>query len=226
MTSYNIYPPIPSAPEDPQVGYHVSTIQKKQLEERYKEKYKKYTKALNRLLTLNACASRSSVATRISSVATLSTFIGLPVSIPLGAISLAGVSISGLTTVLTKKYQKKLSKVTKLTDIITPAIAVFETCLSKALRNGKINEDEFNLLEMFHLKTMNELTGVDRKMEAENRNQCDKNLLEEINEIKKNLGTRVEWFVRCVISHVTSKMDKIYYQPKHLWKGQKAIKKL
>ena len=66
-------------------------------------------------------------------MATLSTFIGLPVSIPLGAISLAGASVSGVTTVLTKKYQKKLTKVTKLTDIITSAIAVFETCLSKAL---------------------------------------------------------------------------------------------
>ena len=64
-----------------------------------------------------------------------------------------------------------------------PAIAVFEMCLSKALRNGKINEEEFNLLQMFHLKTMNELTGVDRKMESENRNQFEKSLLEEINEI-------------------------------------------
>ena len=123
-------------------------------------------------------------------MATLSTFIGLPVSIPLGAVSLAGASVSGVTTVLTKKYQKKLSKVTKLTDIITPAIAVFETCLSEALRNGKIDEEEFNMLQTFHLKTMNELMGVDRKMEAENRNQFKKSLLEEINEIRKNLGTR------------------------------------
>ena len=30
----------------------------------------------------------------------------------------------------------------------------------------------------------------------------------------------------CVISCVTIKMDKIYYQPNHLWKGQKAVKKL
>ena len=28
-----------------------------------------------------------------------------------------------------------------------------------------------------------------------------------------------------VISYVTLKMDKIYYQPNHLWKGQKAVKK-
>ena len=30
----------------------------------------------------------------------------------------------------------------------------------------------------------------------------------------------------CVISCVTSKVDKIYYQPNHLSKGQKAIAKL
>ena len=124
-------------------------------------------------------------------MATLSTFIGLPVSIPLCAISLAGASVSGITTALTKKYQKKLTKVTKLTDIVTSAMAVSETCLSKALRNGKIDEKEFIVLQTFHLKTINELMGADCKMEAENRNQFEKSLLEEINETKKTLGTRV-----------------------------------
>ena len=122
---------------------------------------------------------------------TLSTFIRLPVSIQLGAISLTGASVSGVTTALTKKYHKKLSKVKKLTDIITSATAVFEMCFSKALRNGKIDEEEFNVLQTFHLKTMNELSDVDRKMDAENRNQFEKSLLEEINDIKKTLGTRV-----------------------------------
>ena len=140
---------------------------------------------MDQLTWLNPCSSRLSIATGISSVATLSTFIDLPLSIPLGAISLAGASVSGVTTALAKKYQKKLSKVTKLTDIIMSAIAVFETCLSKALRNGKINEEEFNVLQTFHLKTLNELSDVDRKMEAENRNQFEKSLLEEINDIKK-----------------------------------------
>ena len=80
------------------------------------------------------------MASGILSVAMLSTFIGFPVSIPLGAVSLAGASISGVATVLTKKYQKKLSKVTKLVDIVTLAISVFETSLSKALNNGEIDE--------------------------------------------------------------------------------------
>ena len=152
MTNYDIYPPIPSAPEDPQVAYHLSMIQNKQqelskLEERYKEKYEKCAKTLNRLVTLNACTSGLSIASGISSAATLSTFIDLHVSIPLGAISLAGAGLSGVTTALTKKYQKRLSKVTKLVDIITSAIAVFQMSLSKALHSGKINEEEFNMLQ-------------------------------------------------------------------------------
>ena len=65
------------------------------------------------------------MASGISSVAMLSTFISLPVSISLGAVSLAGVSVSGVATVLTKKYQKTHAKVTKLTNIFTSALAVF-----------------------------------------------------------------------------------------------------
>ena len=90
-----------------------------------------------------------------------------------------------MATALTKKYQKKLSKVKKLTDVITSAIAVFERCISKALKNGKIDEKEFHALQTFHLKMMNELTSIDCKMEAENRSQFEKSILEEINNIRK-----------------------------------------
>ena len=146
------------------------------------QEIQKYTEILDRLTWLNACSSGISVAAGISSVATFSTFIGLPVSIPLGAASLTGVIASGIISALTKKYQKKLSKVTKLTDIIIPALAIFERSLSKAMKDGKIDEEEFNSLQTFHLKTMNKLMGIDRKMAVENRNQFEKSLLEEINE--------------------------------------------
>ena len=123
---------------------------------------------------LNTCSSGISIATGISSVAMFSIFIGLPVSIPLGVASLTGAIASGIISALTKKYQKKLTKVMKLTDFITPALAVFERVVSKVLKNGKIHEEEFNTLQMLHLKTMNELTGVDCKIEVENRNQFKK----------------------------------------------------
>ena len=104
---------------------------------------------------------------------------------------MTGAIPSGIISVLTKKYQKKLKKVTKLIDIITPALAIFERVISGALKDGIINEEEFNTLQMLHLETLNELTGVDHRMEVENRSLVEKSLMEEINELKKNQGTRV-----------------------------------
>ena len=115
--------------------------------------------------------------------------LGAPVSISLGAASLTGAIASGIILVLTKKYQKKLKKVRKLIDIVTPALVVFERVISKSLKDAVINEEEFNTLQTLHLETVNELTGVDRAMEAEHRSLVEKSLLEEINNIKNNQGT-------------------------------------
>ena len=59
----------------------------------------------------------------------------------------------------------------KLVDIVT----------SRALNDGKIDEQEFGMLQTLYSKSLNELMGVDHKMEAENRNQ------EEMNDIKSTL---------------------------------------
>ena len=76
-------------------------------------------------------------------------------------------------------------------DIITPALVVFERVVFGMLKNGVIDEEESNMLQMLHLDTLNELTGVDGAMEAEHRSLVKKSLLEEINNIKKNAGTKV-----------------------------------
>ena len=198
MTECKLYPPIPSAPPDvpPQVGYHLNVVQAKRRgliakEKIFKKKYKKYNGILNRLTWLNACSSGISIATGISSVVTFDTFIRIPVSAALGAASMTGAVSSGIISVLTKTYQKKLKKVTHLTDIVTPALVVFERVVFGALKNSVIDEEEFNTLQTLHLETLNELTGVDRRMEAEHRSLVEKSLLEDINEIKKNQGTRV-----------------------------------
>ena len=196
MTEYKLYPNLPSAPpENPQVGYHPSIIQAKMQglknkEQMFKKKYEKYTKILNRLTWLNACSRRISVATGISSVATFATFVGIPVSVALGVASMTGVIASGIILVLAKKYQKKLKKVTRLIDIITPALVVFERVISGALKNGIIDEEEFNTLQTLHLETLNELMGVDCRMEVENRSLVEKSLMEEINELKKKAETK------------------------------------
>ena len=192
MTDYKLYPNLPSAPpENPQVAYHLSIIQAKQRglknkEQMFKKKYEKYTKILNRLTWLNACSSGISVATGISSVAK---FVGLPVNMVLGA-ALTGPIASGIISMLTKMYQKKLKKVTHLIDIITRATVVFDRVISVALKDGIIDEEEFNTLQTLHLETLNELTGVDHRMEAENRSRAEKSLMEEINELKKKAETK------------------------------------
>ena len=95
---------------------------------------------------LNAYLSGISIATGISSVATFSTFIRIPASAASDAASMTGAIASGIISVLTKKYQQKLKKVTHLIDIVTPALVVFERAVSGALKNGVINEEEFNML--------------------------------------------------------------------------------
>ena len=181
MTEYKLYPNLPSAPPEapPHVGYHLNVVLAKRRglidkEKMFKKKYKKYNRILNRLTWLNACSSGISIATRISSVATFATFIGIPVSAALGAASMTGAICSGIISVLTKKYQQKLKKVTCLTDIVTPALVVFERVVSGALKNGVIDEEEFNTLQTLHLETLNELAGINRRIEAEHRSLVEK----------------------------------------------------
>ena len=139
---------------------------------------------------LNACSSGIRIATGISSVATFATFIGLPVSVALGAASLTGATASGIISILTKKYQNKLKKVTRLIDILMQATVIFDRVISGALKDGTIDMEEFNTLQTLHLETLNELTGVDHRMEVENRSLVEKSLMEEINEPKKKAETK------------------------------------
>ena len=48
----------------------------------------------------------------------------------------------------------------------------------------RFDEREFQVLQELHLKVINKLSNVDCKMESEMKTQFEKNLLEEINEIK------------------------------------------
>ena len=103
---------------------------------------------------------------------------------------MTGAIASGIILMPAKKYQKKLKKVAKLIDIITPALIVFERVISGALKDGIIDEEEFNTLQTLHLETLNELMGVNCRMEAENRSLVEKSLMEEINELKKKAETK------------------------------------
>ena len=77
-------------------------------------------------------------------MATFATFVGIPVSTALGAASMTGAIASGIISVLTKKY-------------------------SGSLKDGVIDEEEFNTLQTLYLETLNELTGTDHRTEAEHK---------------------------------------------------------
>ena len=120
-------------------------------------------------------------------------------SAALGAASMTGAVSSGMISVLTKKYQKKLKKVTKSIGIIIPAFVAFERVMLHALKNGVIDKEEFNTLQTLHLETLNELTGIDHRMEAEHRSQVEKSLLEEINQVKE--GSRNKSLIACSLCY-------------------------
>ena len=82
---------------------------------------------------------------------------------------MTGAIAGGTILVLTKKYQQKLKKVTRLIDIIMPALVIFKRVVSGALKDSIIDEEECNMLQTLYLETLNELTGIDRRMEAEHR---------------------------------------------------------
>ena len=73
-----------------------------------------------------------------------------------------------------KNNQMNFAKVMKLVNIVTSALAMFETSISKALKDGKIDDPEFAMLQTFHLEALNELINVDHKTETDMRAQLQK----------------------------------------------------
>ena len=78
----------------------------------------------------------------------------------------------------------------KLIDIVMPTLVVFERVVFKSLKDGVIDEEEFNTLQTLHLETLYKLMGIDHAMKVEHRSLVEKSLLEEMNNIKKNTGTK------------------------------------
>ena len=70
---------------------------------------------------------------------------------------------------MAKKHQKKLVKVMKLVDIMRSALAVFKTSISKASNDRRVDEQEFTMLQTFHLGVLYKLVNIDHEIEAKTR---------------------------------------------------------
>ena len=196
MDEMKIYPTLPSAPDGAryQEQYHINTVQSEQkeliaLKNRYKEKQKKYRKLLDRLMLAIAGSSFFGIGAGIGGAVTGVTIVGIPLSVGLGSVTLVSAVVNGVVSVFIKKYQKKLWKVEEIQDLITQGTAVFETKTSQSLNNDTmIDENEFKLLQSLYFRVLRGISEIDRKREGENRSKFEKNLLEEVNNIKKKLN--------------------------------------
>ena len=138
----------------------------------------------------NASSSSVAIVSGIGSVATGITVVEIPVSAGLAGLGLTGSVCTGFLTALIKKYKKKTHKLMKLLDTVTSAIAVFETNISESLKNNRIDENEFRIVQEIFFNALNDLSNIDRKMGKETRTQFEKSLLDEINQIKDSLKTK------------------------------------
>ena len=193
--TFKVYPKLPTAPEDSseQDKFNTSVVNSEleeliKLKDKFNTKYEKYIKVIERLMLLNAISSSLTIGSSISLIATAATIVGISVSADLGRVALAGSISAGLTTALVKKYPKKTNKVMKLYDTAISAIAVFETSISQALNDGKIDLKEFQVLQRTYYNALEKLSSTDKKMAVETRSQFEKSLLEELQSIKKTLN--------------------------------------
>ena len=90
---------------------------------------------------------------------------------------------------ITKIYQRKVKKAARLYNVVLPALTVFENKVFEALNDGNVDQNEFKILQDLYLKVFGDLSSIDRKMQVENRNQFEKNLLEEIENIKNIMSS-------------------------------------
>ena len=154
---------------------------------KFEKKYKKYRKTISRIDKVTLTSNIVTAASGIGALATGATKLGLPVSIPLGSLAILGSFITTGSTVLSAKYDKKITKVMNLLSLTTTTLAVFERGISKALADEKIDSEEFEALQTSYYDTLDKIIQTDKKLEAEARAQFEKGMMIELVNLKKRL---------------------------------------
>ena len=148
----HIYPKLPTAPLMSQESFNIEMFRKyyqhiSVLKEKYTEKQRKYKNAYNRLLHPSTGASTVGVVSRVSTIGTAFTVVGLPINASLGVVSTVSTCVGACLLLTSKKYKKKLLKCYELLDKITTSLANFETLISLSINDGTvIDAKEFHKL--------------------------------------------------------------------------------
>jgi hypothetical protein len=107
---------------------------------------KKYSKVISGLHYTNYGLNFISASAGITSVATLPTIFLMPLSITLGAISAGASVLSVAINKFTKKFRIKENKHREIYNLCEVKLSTVESLLNKALEDGCINSNEFQLI--------------------------------------------------------------------------------
>ena len=155
------------------------------LKEKYNEKQRKYKNAYNKLPHASTGASSVALVSGVSTIGTLFTVVGLPISASLAIVSTVSTCVCVCLLLASKKYKKKLLKFYELLDKITTSLATFETLISLSLDDGTvIDAKEFHKLQTLYLQLMTHVRNIDRKMKVQTEENFQKTIMDEINGLK------------------------------------------
>ena len=169
----NLCPRLPTAPPISQESFNIEIVRKyyqdiANLKEKCTEKQRKYKNAYNRLLHASMGESSFALISRVSTIGTAFTVVGLPISASLGVVSTVSTCVGGVLLLTSKKYKKKLLKCYELSDKITSSLATFEVLISLSTDDGTVIDAKgFHKLQTLYLQLMAQVRNIDRKMKVE-----------------------------------------------------------
>ena len=190
----NLYPQLPTTALISQENFNIEMVRKyyqdiANLKEQYTEKQRKYKKyAYNRLLHASRGASSVALVSGVSTIRTLVTNVGFPISASLAIVSTVSTCVGACLLLTSKKYKKKLLKCYELLDKITTSLATFETLISLSIDDDSvIDAKEFHKLQTLYLQLMAHVRNIDRKMKVQTEENFHKTIMDEIVNLKKAL---------------------------------------
>ena len=124
----------------------------------------------------------------VSTIGTLVTVVGLPISASLAIVSTVSTCVGACLLLTSRKYKKRLLKCYKLLNKITSSLATFETLISQSIDDDTvIDAKEFHKLQTMYLQLMTHVRNIDRKMKVQTEENFEKTITNEINNLKKAL---------------------------------------
>ena len=169
----NLYPQLPTVSPMNQESFNIEMVRKyyqdiANIKEKYDEKQRRYKNAYNRLLHASTGASSVGLVSGVSTIGTLVTIVGFPISASLAIVSTVSTCVGACLLLTSKKCKKKLLKCYELSDKITTSLVTFETLISLSIDDDSaIDAKEFHKLQTLYLRLMTHVRNVDRKMKVQ-----------------------------------------------------------